>query len=379
LPAAQILSKESVIMMMQTVATSILPDLILTRLLVTGKRAIGPKKLRDDVERAAPISTGEQWDATVQELADAGFLTRKPLRLTDAGRARALAFLEVESLPPRANWGTAQARYLVPRALGVPAGDGKGRDRLKVADNLRAAALRKAYRLPVPENASLTETIQAAACRLVCEQLGLDPLATWQALELAVLNRLVNAPAPLNRKAMREQLAGHALGATRGGLQGLRDALLLRWLDSSNGTTRTEPSATNQPAAEPRRLEPPREEPRETHLDLETFAATVQAAARSSQTGRWGDNKVFINHVWRQLQQEPNFPRLDLVAFKDRLAEANQRGLLRLERADLVEAMNPVDVRESETTFLTATYHFILVDGQAGAGGAVGDENEAGA
>jgi hypothetical protein len=350
-------------MMMQTVATSILPDLILARLLVTGKRAVGPKKLRDDVERVSPISTGEQWEATVQELADAGFLTRKPLRLTDAGRARALAFLEAESLPPRANWGTVQARYLVPRALGVPAADGKGRNRLKTADNLRAAALRKAYRLPVPENASLTETIQAAACRLVCEQLGLDPPATWQALELAVLNRLVNAPAPLNRKAMREQLAGHALGATRGGLQGLRDAILLRWLDSSNGSPGpAAPSATIQPTPQPRLPEPPRDEARETHLDPATFAATVQAAARSSPTGRWGDNKVFINHVWRQLQQEPNFPRLDLATFKDRLADANQRGLLRLERADLVEAMNPDDVRESETTFLTATYHFILVE-----------------
>jgi hypothetical protein len=349
-------------MMMQTVATSILPDLILARLLVAGKRAVGPKKLRDDVERLSPTPTGEQWEATVEELADAGFLTRKPLRLTDTGRARALAFLEVESLPPRANWGTVQGRYLVPRALGVPAADGKGRDRLKVADNLRAAALRKAYRLPIPENSSLTKTMEAAACRLVCEQLGIDPLPDWQALELAVLNRLVNAPAPLNRKAMREQLPGHALGATRGGLQGLRDAILLRWLDSSDGTPRAAPSATTQPAPEPRRLEPPRDEPRELHLDPATFAATVQAAARSSPTGRWGDNKVFINHVWRQLREEPNFPRLDLAAFKERLAEANQRGLLRLERADLVEAMNPDDVRESETTFLTATYHFILVE-----------------
>jgi hypothetical protein len=350
-------------MMMQTVATDLLPDLILARLLVTGKRAIGPDKLRRDVDRLLQTPTGERWEATVQELADAGFLTRKPFRLTDAGRARALAFLEVESLPPRANWGTVQARYLVPRALGVPATDGKGRDRLKVADNLRAAALRKAYRLRIPENASLTGAMEAAATQLVCEQLGLDPLPNWEALELAILNRLVNAPAPLNRKAMREQLAGHALGATRGGTQGLRDAILLRWLDSSNGTPRpAAPSTTTQPAPEPRLLEPPRDEPRELHLDPATFAATVRAAARSAPTGRWGDNKVFINHVWRQLQQEPNFPRLDLAAFKERLVEANQRGLLRLERADLVEAMNPDDVRESETAFLTATYHFILVE-----------------
>ena len=77
-----------------------------------------------------------------------------------------------------------------------------------------------------------------------------------------------------------------------------------------------------------------------------------------------------VEHVVERLGEDRHLavsgrdlhPRLELAAFKERLNEANQRGLLRLERADLVEAMNPDDVRESETTFLTATYHFILIE-----------------
>jgi hypothetical protein len=351
--------------MMQAVANKLLDDLILARLLVVGKRPIGPGKLQKDVTRLLPTQlSAEQWQTSLTELEQAGLLRRSPFALTEAGRARALAFLELDALPPRTNWGTIQGRYLVPRALGLSSGDRKGRDRLKVANNLRAAALRKSYDLRVKENASLRQTVEAAACQMICQQLGLEPLFDLESLQLAVFNRLLNPTVPLTSKTLGEQLPGYALGASRSGLQGLRDAILSRWLDSS---AETQPPVTpsnliTPPAPAARLVEPPREERRELHLDPTTFAATVQAAARSCPTGHWGDNKVFINHVWRQLQQEPNFPRLDLAAFKERLIEANQRGLLQLEQADLVEPMNPEDVRESETTFLTATYHFIVVE-----------------
>ncbi len=104
------------------------------------------------------------------------------------------------------------------------------------------------------------------------------------------------------------------------------------------------------------------EAPQHAELDLPMFAATVQAIARTCPAGSWGENKVFINHVWRQLEQEANFPPLELAAFKERLIVANQRGLVKLERADPIETMNPDDVRESKTTVLTATYHFIVVE-----------------
>jgi hypothetical protein len=185
-----------------------------------------------------------------------------------------------------------------------------------------------------------------------------------KSLQIAILEQELTVNGKLDNKEIADKLSGRALEATRAGLPGLRHAILLRWLDSATGTSQplASPSPTRPPELETRPVEPASLEPRELHLDPATFAATVQATARTCPTGHWGDNKVFINHVWRQLQQEPNFPQLELAAFKGRLIEANQRGLLRLERADLVEAMNPDDVRESETPFLTATYHFILIE-----------------
>ena len=55
-------------------------------------------------------------------------------------------------------------------------------------------------------------------------------------------------------------------------------------------------------------------------------------------------------------------PPLDLPAFKQRLVEANQAGLLTLSRADLVQVMDPADVRDSEIQYLNATFHFLLVE-----------------
>jgi hypothetical protein len=52
---------------------------------------------------------------------------------------------------------------------------------------------------------------------------------------------------------------------------------------------------------------------------------------------------------------------MDLPAFKQRLAEANNARLLDLSRADLVQAMDPDDVHLSEVTYLNAVFHFIRI------------------
>ena len=85
-------------------------------------------------------------------------------------------------------------------------------------------------------------------------------------------------------------------------------------------------------------------------FDLPAFAATVRAlAADSPPEDRFHDNKVFIAALWCTSQREPNFPRLSLPEFKQRLVEANSQGLLHLSRADLVQAMDPQSVADSET------------------------------
>ncbi|AUX45899.1 uncharacterized protein SOCE26_073990 [Sorangium cellulosum] len=94
--------------------------------------------------------------------------------------------------------------------------------------------------------------------------------------------------------------------------------------------------------------------------DDTAFAARVLAAARSSKTGRFGDDKVFISHVFQRLADQGDAVG-DPDAFKARLVSAHRRGLLSLNRADLVEAMDPADVDASETRYLSATFHFVRI------------------
>ena len=91
------------------------------------------------------------------------------------------------------------------------------------------------------------------------------------------------------------------------------------------------------------------------------MAGRVQAAARACPTGRYGDHKVFIAHVWDHLRSDPDFAAMDLDGFKRALAEANNLRLLDLARADLVQAMDPEEVRRSEVRYLNATFHFIRI------------------
>ena len=88
----------------------------------------------------------------------------------------------------------------------------------------------------------------------------------------------------------------------------------------------------------------------------------MKSEARTCPTGRFGDNKVFISHVWRQLKDEAQFAPLGLTGFKEKLIEANREKLLALSRADMYEVLPPDDLDASETTHLGTVYHFILVE-----------------
>jgi hypothetical protein len=94
--------------------------------------------------------------------------------------------------------------------------------------------------------------------------------------------------------------------------------------------------------------------------DLATFASQVKAAIpHVPRPGYFGDSKVFVSDL-HDAYQHAHGP-IPLDRFKSRLAEANNARHLDLSRADLVEAMDPRRVRESETRHLGATFHFLRV------------------
>jgi hypothetical protein len=329
-------------------------ELLLVRLLAPAKKPAAPARLRDEMNRLMrdPLDA-ERWRLLVDELAGGGLLKQKPLRLTEAGRARALEVLGLKEVPPRDNWRTLRDRYLVPQILGVPP---EAHRRVAKLDGLGACLLNRRYALPQGSGQTLNAALEALACRV----LGFPEETSLADVRDRVLSRLLNAPERLNRQQLARQMVQSAAKARRADLAGLREAVLRDWVGGA--TADESPSRPISLPGVPGRGEKEAEREREP-FDLAAFAATVRAAARACPTGRFGENKVFTHYVWRQLRDEPNLPVGSLDEFKRRLAEANHAGLLHLSRADLVQAMNADDVRQSETHYLDAVFHFILIEG----------------
>lgn len=84
------------------------------------------------------------------------------------------------------------------------------------------------------------------------------------------------------------------------------------------------------------------------------FAAKVLRIVRSDRPKKFGD-KAYIASVW----QVGFAADMTLGDFKKRIVAEHQAGRLELSRADLVAAMDSVQVERSETQHLNATFHFI--------------------
>jgi hypothetical protein len=162
-------------------------------------------------------------------------------------------------------------------------------------------------------------------------------------VKAALFNRELGDGRAIDFKKAASRLLARRLGARRDDPKEMGDVVLRGWIDHELGL----------PAVGAVPQEPP--------LDLPAFARRVQAAARACPTGRYGENRVFIAHVWRMLQSDPEFAGMDLDQFKRSLAEANNARLLDLGRADLVQVLDPDDVRSSEVCYLNTAFHFIRI------------------
>jgi hypothetical protein len=295
-------------------------------------------------------STGE-WNTRLDEalaaLETAGFLRqtpRKALHLTGEGRQRAVDALGVERVPRSLSWKQLRLKYLTAKTLGLPPSAGNV-NRLGTADGLRAVLVQKQPGLGEPGTRSLVQVRDA----LCWKQLGVDsdkPF-TASAVQAFLLGKVLQASRELSPGQAMQQLASRSVGARRTDPDSLRLAALQSWLIPATEAAPPRDAEPQDAAQEP----PPREEP------LSAFASRVLHTARTATSGRFGDDRVFISHIWHAMKGAG----LDEQAFKNRLVEANQKRLLSLSRADMVELMDPADVAASETRYLGATFHFIAL------------------
>lgn len=312
-----------------------LMDLTLARLVMPGKKPPGPAAVLKDL---SPLIRGgltkERLAAVIEKLRKVELLPSKGQALTEAGRARALNYLGLSELPPKCNWGTVRAKYLIPNALGLKPWSDSESACVGSEVKLAARLLKDKYALPVAADTGLPKVLEALVCRL----LGHPQIADFEQLKANVLSREVGAEPPLPVKDLKSVAPRLLLGSKKRGVDGYR-AVVLNGTFEDNGDTEVKPVPD----------------------ELKSFAERVKAAARTCPTGWSGDDFVFISHVWNRLRDKPDFRSLDLDRFKIKLIAANRAQLLTLSRADLVQAQDPADIKESETSYLNSVFHFIRI------------------
>lgn len=346
---------------------------ILARLLVAGsKGATG-----SDLKKALEPLMGHRWPGAqladrigevLTELELAGLVSRvrkgktERTSLTADGESRAKAILGLNELPPKFTWDKIKKSCLAARALDIPQPQGEAVKAFTTDNGFKSALLKKQFQLALEDGVKLDAAIGALCWQLM----GFENHQKFdvKSVQTALLRRaLREPPAPGPKPDPKKEVAkllAKQVGARQSGRDELRNATLRTWL-GSDVRSFPQPAPATGIASEqtPTSTAPPSSTPQS--LNLESFAERVLNAARASSTGRFGDNKVFVSHVWHAVRSDPAFAEFDLDRFKRRLAEANNARLLDLSRADMVEAMNPDDVRQSEVPYLGATFHFIRI------------------
>jgi hypothetical protein len=340
--------------------------LVLTRLLPVSEKGETAAKIRKDLDpllghRWSGTALAERVERALGELEATGLVTflrgktkksAPKVAATPDGRRQALAFLGIDQLKPKTTWATLRKIYLPAQVLGLSASTDASIKAIASDPGFKAILLKQQFQLPAAELPKLDDVLDALAWKLI----GFDDSArkfALKAVKMALFNRELGDSRATDFKKAANHLLAERLGARRDDSKELRDAVLRGWIDQhsearSGGADAHEGQATLVAAPQ-------------VELDLPTFAERVKAAAGTCTSGRYGSNKVFIAHVWMALQSNPLFQTMSLGAFKDRLAQANNARLLDLSRADLVQAMDPDDVRQSEVQYLNATFHFVRI------------------
>ena len=350
---------------------SALELLVLVRLLSSGDKGEKREKLNKDLHplwshRLEGSAWAERLDSALGDREEAGSLVvRKKGKaeqfvLTDEGKRLALEAVGLEDLPPKMNWGKLKNQVLVVVALGKTPEDVPA---ISSASGLKTELLRAKYGLSLGAKPTAKQAGDALAGALLAMEPG-SPFTTDQILRVLLSREGIELPAGKktavkdiqealfgrelgddHAKKPLDRIAARIVGARQDTAAELAQATLRSWVDRADKT----------PVADGRRGETP----------LGAFAEEVVAAARASESGWFGDGKVFISHVWRAMSGSPACEGLDEAAFKDRLVAAHRARWLELGRADLVEAMDPSDVRESATMIEGVPYHFVRTEGPA--------------
>jgi hypothetical protein len=362
---------------MDSPASVTLEEIVLARLLTAKDGSDTASKIAKDL---APLAAhrwrGTAWTETLEralnDLEADGALERGGrgrVGLTPAGRQRARAFLGLAESHKALRWTAVRDGQLVARALGMQGSPTEAARRISKGDGLRAELLAQRFGVALDGTPTLAQVQAAIGWKLL--ERGADPQLVARVprktsfdktvvLGALVSSRLGLSSARDGRTAFSIATA-QAAGSPKDDVRKLREALLQRLLDPAPPVPQASPTPEQlMPSLDERRAlsVPP---PARPVLDLTSFAEMALEAARRSDTGRFGEDRVLISHAWRQFQRDHPHGGLDEAGFKQRLLEANRERFLSLVCADMAPLLDQTDVAASEIRYLSATFHFVCL------------------
>lgn len=283
--------------------------------------------------------------------------------LTDSGRRVLCAALKLENAP---GWGKIREAHLPALALGLQPGSEDARRTLEDASTIATAVLRTEL------GVTRASTVTALSDALIAEALGLPPgPITLSRIRAHVLARRAGVEAKGDPEQVAARLAAKALRARGADKRSMTRALAQRWvstLPEAHGGRPTPPSIATSPpvsrtqvAASPAELQVSTAPLPAQPVTGEALLVMVRDAIPTiGADGRFGPEKVFVSAIWHRLERNGRVHDFSLDRFKQWLVAANRDRLLDLARADLVGAMDPRLVAESEIEDLGSTFHFVL-------------------
>lgn len=317
------------------------PSLSGVELVVLARLAHASPPSATEIERAvvelcepeiAPSRAATASVATLASLRERRLLSGT--RLTDSG---AHALRSVFGLSRKPAWTAVRLRYLPMLAAGVEQripGPTKRRDR---SDPSVLLILRTKFGIGEAPN------VTAVCDALVANELGMPVGAlTLDAIRAHVLARWGGVAAGGSPEAVAKRIVSESAGDAVLTLarQGLRRRV--EPLEVQTGQIAL-PATSPRPAPEDNLL-----------------SAVREVLPKIGSEGRFGSEKVFVSALWHRIEPARRPGELSLDLFKRWLVTANRDGWLQLARADLVGAMDPKQVAESEIRDRGATFHFVL-------------------
>ncbi len=367
---------------MATMPDNPVSDLVLVRLLAATTngltaaqvaRALHP--ILESAVRSSRLS--DEVASALRGLADTGYVTEPTpdaggakassktktprYRLTESGRARALEYLGASYLPSKVDWGKhLKKTYLPAKALGVRIDSSADLKRMAGAAGLLAGILKEGQGLPEQGRLSERAVLDAVLWRAL--DVVSDRPFTLGEVKAHLYGKLLGLEGPIEEKRGKTQLAARAVDARQPNADGLRQALVERLVGGGADADARHSDATDSHAPSKHV-----EKGQSAHgaaappADLKAFAARVLEAARTSPTGQFGMDKVFIAHVWRQFERLGHAQGMTEDEFKQRLLAAHRANELTLSGADRISRMDPEDVRASAVSYLNAEFHFVRI------------------